>query len=74
MKEENEKNLGYSTLGIGHGRANLGTGHANILELWCFLASIFWHSRPSLSTGRANLLVKGVQKFSFSSNHTWTIT
>jgi len=31
MKEEEEKNCGYTHLEAAHGRANIGTGRANLL-------------------------------------------
>jgi hypothetical protein len=37
MNGEEEKNWGYTTLEVGHGRAILGTGRANFLDFGHFL-------------------------------------
>jgi hypothetical protein len=61
MNEE-EKNWCYRRVEVGHSRANLGMGRANILEVdWSF-----WFKNMHSGPG-------GFKFFNFS-NHTWTIT
>jgi hypothetical protein len=64
MRKKIENFKGYTTIDIGHGRANLGTGRANILTSCLNFSLKTWHDRAILSTGRANLLVLGASDFS----------
>jgi hypothetical protein len=44
MNGEEEKNLSYRGVGIGHGRANLGTGRAYLLDTGASKFSTFLES------------------------------
>jgi hypothetical protein len=62
-EEEGRKIYVIWCVEVGHGRATLGTGRANLLTSCSKFALKTWHGRASLSTGRANLLVLGASKF-----------
>ena len=75
MMEEEGKKIRFCRAGVGHGRATLGTGRANLLDFG-FGLGMLWHGRATAGTGRAKLLASQAQNFVFSvfSNRSRTIT
>jgi len=82
MMEEEGKKIRFCRAGVGHGRATIGTGRANLLDFG-FGLGMLWHGRATAGTGRATagtgrakLLASQAQNFVFSvfSNRSRTIT
>jgi len=67
MKFEEEKNLVKGGLGVAHGRATAGTGHANFLKFCWFWLGKVRHGLCQASGPR------GFKFFCFSP-HFWTFT
>ena len=74
MREEEERIMVKTYLGVAHGRATFGTGRPNLLRVcWVGFGTV-WHGRAIFGTGPAKSLDAWLQNFHLFSNHAQTIT